>query len=204
MYNLILKDFRLQKWLFLIYLAIVVLYIGVGSNLPVITAVVGGSYAINTHWYDSKKNGNIFLISLPYSRGKIILSKFIGTFIVSVIYAFITLGLQAAITGGKETGSIGDILFGLMSVMIFTALYFPLLYKFSNRYLVTILSFLFILFIFFGMKVMDLAGEMVMSFFETVVSLSPADLLAWTGAVTVVLCVMSYFLTLKIYKAREF
>ncbi|MGD6817679.1 ABC-2 transporter permease [Metabacillus sp. 84] len=208
MYNLILKDVKLQKWLHLFYIAIAVFYLLMESSLAVVIGIIGINYAINCHWGDHKKNGNMFLLSLPYSRTQIILSKFTGTFLFTLITAFAAAGFQSIyswiMSGNLYFASPAEILTGILLVMIGASFYFPFFYKFDNKYLLAAFSFILVLLIFTGYKLMDYAGEQVREFFQTIVKLSQTEQLLYLGIAAIGITVLSFLLTVQIYKKRDF
>ncbi len=72
MYNLILKDFRLQKLIILLYLIIICFFIMTFGSFYLMVVLPVGSYVINLHYYDAKNNSHKFINSLPYSRKKLL------------------------------------------------------------------------------------------------------------------------------------
>ncbi|NGY89573.1 ABC-2 transporter permease [Bacillus megaterium] len=114
MYNLIRKDFILQKYLMLFYLFIAIFYTMTDMSMGLIITVLSVFFTINSHYYDEKGKNNVLINSLPFSRKQIIASKYIGVliflFITTLIIWLIRFICQDIVSNSMTGGSITELL----------------------------------------------------------------------------------------------
>ncbi|PFN14425.1 ABC transporter permease [Bacillus cereus] len=207
MYNLILKDFRLQKLIILLYLIIICFFIMTFGSFYLMVVLPVGSYVINLHYYDAKNNSHKFINSLPYSRNSIIMSKYIGTMIFILILVSFSLSIQAIIQFVSPTyGQIAtpqEIVISILTAMLFTSLYLPFFYRFTNKYLIAAVSIIFPVFVVLWrtieayVNITDLAYSVTTQF-------TINQLIILVSIVTILIFIGSYFLTVRIYKRTDF
>ncbi|PEM27598.1 ABC-2 transporter permease [Bacillus pseudomycoides] len=207
MYNLILKDFRLQKLIILLYLIIICFFIMTFGSFYLMVVLPVGSYVINLHYYDAKNNSHKFINSLPYSRKLIIMSKYIGTMMFMLIVVSFSLSIQAIIQFVSPTyGQIAtpqEIVISILTAMLFTSIYLPFFYRFTNKYLIAAVSIIFPVFVVLWrtieayVNITDLAYS-----FTTQFTINQLVILA--SIVTILIFMGSYFLTVRIYKQTDF
>ncbi|MED1599549.1 MULTISPECIES: ABC-2 transporter permease [Bacillus] len=207
MYNLILKDFRLQKLIILLYLIIICFFIMTFGSFYLMVVLPVGSYVINLHYYDAKNNSHKFINSLPYSRKLIIMSKYIGTMMFMLIVVSFSLSIQAIIQFVSPTyGQIAtpqEIVISILTAMLFTSIYLPFFYRFTNKYLIAAVSIIFPVFVVLWrtieayVNITDLAYS-----FTTQFTINQLVILA--SIVTILIFMGSYFLTVRIYKHTDF
>ncbi|PFZ92298.1 ABC-2 transporter permease [Bacillus wiedmannii] len=207
MYNLILKDFRLQKLIILLYLIIICFFIMTFGSFYLMIVLPVGSYVINLHYYDAKNNSHKFINSLPYSRNSIIMSKYIGTMIFMLIVVSFSLSIQAIIQFVSPTyGQIAtpqEIVISILAAMLFTSLYLPFFYRFTNKYLIAAVSIIFPVFVVLWrtieayVNITDIAYSVTTQF-------TINQLIILVSIVTILIFIGSYFLTVRIYKRTDF
>ncbi|PGQ45002.1 MULTISPECIES: ABC-2 transporter permease [Bacillus cereus group] len=207
MYNLILKDFRLQKLIILLYLIIICFFIMTFGSFYLMVVLPVGSYVINLHYYDAKNNSHKFINSLPYSRSSIIMSKYIGAMMFMLIVVSFSLSIQAIIQFVSPTyGQIAtpqEIVISILTAMLFTSLYLPFFYRFTNKYLIAAVSIIFPVFVVLWrtieayVNITDLAYSVTTQF-----TINPLIILV--SIVTILIFIGSYFLTVRIYKRTDF
>ncbi|WP_459500459.1 ABC-2 transporter permease [Bacillus sp. C1] len=208
MYNLILKDFRLQKLVMLLYLFTICLLIGTLGKVGVAIVLVACSYMINLHYYDEKNNSHKFLLSLPYSRNKIIMSKYIGTMLFTLMVVLFSLLIQIVIqvaspTYGVEIATPHAILVSVLTVMLFTSIYLPFCYRFSNKYLLAAISFIFPIVVMLS-KVIGEYLNITNPIHSITTQFTTNQLIILASIVTILIFIGSYFLTVRIYKRTDF
>ncbi|KAA0779134.1 ABC transporter permease [Bacillus cereus] len=207
MYNLILKDFRLQKLIILLYLIIICFFIMTFGSFYLMVVLPVGSYVINLHYYDAKNNSHKFINSLPYSRNSIIMSKYIGTMIFMLIVVSFSLAIQAIIQFVSPTygqiATLQEIVISILTAMLFTSFYLPFFYRFTNKYLIAAVSIIFPVFVVLWrtieayVNITDLAYSVTTQF-------TINQLIILVSIVTILIFIGSYFLTVRIYKRTDF
>ncbi|MBU3213517.1 ABC-2 transporter permease [Clostridium estertheticum] len=144
MVNLIIKDILIQKktLLFTFFYTIVIsicFYSANPSDLGLyVLAPILNTYMhiINAVNYDDKNNSEIVLNSLPLNREDVVIAKYISIFVFAIIQ--ITYAILIGLIG-KATGlsiynvsiSLFDIGSVFASIGIFSAIFFPLYFKFG-------------------------------------------------------------------------
>lgn len=208
MYNLFLKDLRLQKFMILFYIGIICLYQINLTNLLFTVSVIGCMYMFNAHFNDEKDNNHKFINSLPYSRKTIILSKYAGTLIFTFFATVFTLVFQISIDAliphfGIKIGTLKEIGASFAIIMVLTSFYLPFFYRFTNKYLLAGFSIVFLVFLFTWKKIinfMDLNKYLL----NINTQFSTTELSVFTFIITLVLFIGSYFLTVRIYERTDF
>ncbi|PEI82872.1 ABC transporter permease [Bacillus pseudomycoides] len=208
MYNLILKDFRLQKLIMLLYLLTTCFLIGTLGELGLAVVLVACCYMINLHYYDEKNNSHKFINSLPYSRKTIIMSKYIGTMLLTLIVVLFSLSIQMVIqvaspTYGVEIETPQAIVVSVLTVMLFTSIYLPLCYRFTNKYLLAAVSFIFPIVVILRKIIVEYLN--ITSLIRSITTqFTTNQLIILASIVTILIFIGSYFLTVRIYKRTDF
>ncbi|MDA1532236.1 MULTISPECIES: ABC-2 transporter permease [unclassified Bacillus cereus group] len=208
MYNLILKDFRLQKLMILFYLLGICFFIGTFGSFGFIVVLVAGSYMINLHYYDEKNNSHKFINSLPYSRNKIIMSKYVGTVLFTILVVLFSLLIQAVIqfaspNYGVEIETPQTIMVSVLTVMLFTSIYLPFFYRFTNKYLMAAVSIIFPVCVVLWRPIeayVNITGLV----YSVTAQFTINQLITFASIITILIFIGSYFLTVKIYKRTDF
>lgn len=210
MYNLIRKDFLIQKMLMFLYLFIGVVYtlgdLNIGFGIVIIVTI----FAINNHYYDTKDNNNLLINSLPFTRSQIISSKYIGVLLFSLLTTVgmivvhvvcqLALGKTVALSWENLRSELG---ISFILILLFLSFYFPFFYKFSNRYLLTIFSIIIVL--------SSILIRAIASSIENIMNNSLAFLQdmhlwqLWTSGtiISLLLFIGSWMLTIKIYANKD-
>ncbi|MEH7457540.1 ABC transporter permease [Bacillus pseudomycoides] len=208
MYNLILKDFRLQKLIMLLYIFITCVFIGTFGSFGLIVVLVACSYMMNLHYYDEKNNSHKFINSLPYSRKTIIMSKYIGTMLFTLMVVVFSLLIQAVIqfaspTYGVEIANPQAIVVSVLIVMLFTSIYLPFFYRFTNKYLMVAVSIIFPVFVVLW-RTIEASVNITDLVYSVTTQFTINQLIILTSIVTILIFIGSYFLTVRIYKRTDF
>ena len=162
MLNLIIKDILIQKKTFIFALLYTIfmwllflLYVPSGFGLYVLSPMASHLHIYNfRRKYDDKNKSEIILNSLPLKRTDIVIAKYISSF----IFAFIGI-IYSILIGfiGNTTGmaifigyiSLLDIVLIIMSICIFSSIFFPVYFKFgvSRIRIFNILIFMLLFFL---------------------------------------------------------
>ncbi|MFJ8531479.1 ABC-2 transporter permease [Bacillus sp. NPDC094106] len=208
MYNLILKDFRLQKLIMVLYILTICLYIGTLGSFGFIVVLVACCYMLNLHYYDEKNNSHKFINSLPYSRKTIIMSKYIGTMLFTLIVVLFSLLIQAVVqvaapTYGVKIETPQAIVVSVLTVMLLTSIYLPFCYRFTNKYLLAAVSFTFPIVVISWRKIVEHLN-IINIFHNITTQFTINQLITLVSIVTILIFIGSYFLTVRIYKCTDF
>ena len=212
MYNLIRKDFILQKYLMLFYLFIAIFYTMTGMSMGLLITVLSVFFTINSHYYDEKGKNNVLINSLPFSRKQIIASKYIGVliflFITTLIIWLIRFICQDIVSHSMTRGSITELLISYAIAILFVSFYFPFFYRFPNRILLSGFSILVIMMVALGKTIVSKFGNVMSDFISGIQTFSSqfstTGLYISAFVITILIFSSSWFLTLKIYENKDF
>jgi len=212
MYNLIRKDFILQKYLMLFYLFIAIFYTMTDMSMGLIITVLSVFFTINSHYYDEKGKNNVLINSLPFSRKQIIASKYIGVliflFITTLIIWLIRFICQDIVSNSMTGGSITELLTSYAIAILFVSFYFPFFYRFPNRILLSSFSILVIMMVALGKTIVSRFGNVMSDFINGIHTFSSqfstTGLYISAFVITILIFSSSWFLTLKIYENKDF
>ncbi|EJQ57216.1 MULTISPECIES: ABC-2 transporter permease [Bacillus] len=208
MLNLILKDFRLQKVIMLLYLVVACLFIGTFGSFGLTVVLIACSYMMNLHYYDDKNNSHKFINSLPYSRNTIIMSKYIGVIIFTLAVVLFSLLIQEIIqfispTHGGKVASLQEIIISILTVMFLTSIYFPFCYRFANKYLLIAVSAVSPVLIILWNSIGEYIN-IIDAMQKATTQLTVNQMVTLISLVIILIFIASYFLTVKIYKRTDF
>lgn len=215
MYNLILKDFLIQKK----YLMVTVIYgflvffmfpnfhefiYTIGSLAITYTSIV------NAISKDDRNRGEVLFISLPVPRIKIVQAKYLSLF-TFLFWSLLITGMSGAII--KLIGlpisiryiNFTDITMAYLSVGLLSSIYFPLYFKHGNRIINFIGMFLF-LFTFFlpGMVIENKENPLINKFISAILE-TPIWLINITSFLAITLIILfSLFLSIRIFNKKEY
>ncbi len=135
------------------------------------------------------------------------MSKYIGTMIFMLIVVSFSLSIQAIIqfvfpTYG-QMATPQEIVISILTAMLFTSLYLPFFYRFTNKYLIAAVSIIFPVFVVLWRTIEAYVNitDLVYSF-TTQFTINQLVILA--SIVTILIFIGSYFLTVRIYKCTDF
>ncbi|WP_139903702.1 ABC-2 transporter permease [Clostridium thermarum] len=218
MFSLIIKDLLLLKKMVVFVVVYMLVLFFAFKDMPqaaLYTGIVGSTYVLvaTSLAYDDKNNSDIVLNSLPLSRSEIVLAKYLQIFLYALVGSSIftiivsILKLLNIDTGGIKIG-FDTIATAIFSVVLMNSIYFPFFYKLGyikSKYVNFVLFFTF----FFLMQnlVKNIVCTENPSLLKAIdifrgLSVNLLALLTLGGAV--VIAVISYSLSLKFYRAREF
>jgi ABC-2 type transport system permease protein len=134
MFNLIKKDFVIQKSQILLFIPFIIFFAVFGDHMsPAFIFLLAGAYIpLNGYIYDEQVESNILLNSLPYTRKEIISAKYIG----AIAYMILAIAVASIILYVFNFDfTIGDITIAMGLFFIFSAFAFPLFYILKPGYI---------------------------------------------------------------------
>jgi len=219
MYNLIVKDILVQKkrvvFSFVYILIILFAFQGLGEAM-FSAGVVACTYMLlmTACAYEDKNKTDVMLNSLPLKKSTIILAKYISVFLYFVLataaylifqYIIDRMGFSIEIYSLTLENFVG----GLVAVSLLSGIYLPVFFKvgyIKSKVLNFILFFCF----FFGISfLIDILGkfkngillENITEFFQYT---GDAVIAAIILALVFIFMSISYYISLKLYRRREF
>jgi ABC-2 type transport system permease protein len=211
MYNLIAKEFRLQKKFFVFYLVLICLWLVAEYSFVAVIVMTGYMYVLNAYTLDSTANsnhGDKLMNSLPYTRQQIVLSKYVAPLIVTVITIIYTMIVQVLINKSipgysAELGTKKDIWIGIIIVLLLITVLLPIFYFFRNGYVLGIIAFVMLPILILWSKI-DEWLKISASIYEISTQFSIEETIAYTSIFAVAISIASYMLTVKIYQRMDF
>lgn len=219
MFSLVKKDIIVQKKsiafavLYIAFFMIALQSIGKMTYMSAITAfsyiLVMGGFA-----YDDKNNADIMLNSLPVKRYSIVLAKYVSLFVYMAMGSLIYFILELVL---RRTGfpfktypiSIEAFAAAVLAVSIMHSVYFPIVFKLGYTK-AKIINFVMFFAFFFGISQLinliyvNLDSELVRKvtvFFE---NRSVFFIGSVVTAAAILLLLISYTISVRVYKKREF
>lgn len=210
MYHLILKDMLILKRMILMIIAFIALF-HVLQNPPIFAITLAGIlFVSSTGSFEDRSNAHIMLNSLPINRKQIIASKYVGSLLFGLFAIGLTVIFQAAIyvafkgAYAQPIPEAKHLLIGMLCILIFTSFYYPIFYKFGEKYTRIITMLLFVVFIIFGQIILYLLKGKVNTLVQFMNQYTVGELLIASSIVTVILYALSWLMTTKIYEAKDF
>lgn len=222
MRSLIYKDLLLQKKM-LIFAGGYGIFLFIAFNNPIFKDLIYNMGTIAVSYimlmtavsFDEKNNTDIIFVSLPINRRKLIFEKYFLVFI-SVFLGLSIMGVLGAII--KLSGiitvprfvNINDLFFSLSSVLLLSSVYFPLYLKLGFKYS-RVINLIFFLVLFFLpswltqylMHNVDRTGLFARSI-DAVLSIPAWMIGSILLATTLIMALISYLISVRIYMNKEF
>jgi ABC-type transport system involved in multi-copper enzyme maturation permease subunit len=211
MWNLVLKDILLQKKIFVILIiASVLLIIGFKDNVSAayafIATFIGYSFLTNSFYRDEKSE--MMLNSLPINRISIVISKYLSLFIfilISMAISFLvfTFAKYTGMVQLSETINTEGMIGGLIGALFFNSILFPIYFKYGylkTRH-VTMILFLGIFFVFTAFA--KVFGEKIQPFIVYLSSIPEITMRFVILAICLIILLLSFTLSYKVYKYKE-
>lgn len=210
MLGLIKKDFLLLKAnlrsmaiIFIVYL--IMIFQGL-FDVTFVVPLIGIMLFISTFSYDDFNNWNSYAITLPNGRKNVVKAKYIASIILTVILAILALLLSVMVEFIKTNGinleeTISSLMSTALSSVIIISFLYPIVFKFgatNGRIIMFALVF--------GIAaVVGLIANFVdMSFAISLINKLDNCLYIAIPVIFVILLGVSYFISEKIYKNKEF
>lgn len=203
MFNLMKKDFILQKRLLIVYIILLIFYLRADFSIVFSVVMISSLFVMNSHYYDEKDKANILLNSLPYTKKEIVSSKYIEALLSAVIVILIYF-IGQYIVDSSLVFSFKQIIPCFLGTMLFTAFYLPFFYKFTQQYLLVAFSALVVI----GIITARPIQEFVMANFEETIqllqNLATIQLYGIMTILVIFIYVISWLLSIKIYSNKAF
>ena len=217
MLNLLIKDILIQKKTFLYGLLYTIVastgfFTMIDSSFilyvlsPMAITYMFITYAASK---DDKNKSEFILNSLPLKRNQIVLSKYISAFVfaaIGIIYS-LTIGFIGSTTGLllSMTISLSDIVSVLAFACIFSAIYFPICFKFggikANQFIVILIMFItFLPLLAFANRNNNVLQRM----YNSIISATSLSLNYIALIIGLVMFMISLIVSLWIYKNKEY
>ena len=152
MTSLLLKEYYSNRSVLLIAAAMLFIFPLVffqdnasGPSTPVIfSAVMALYFTMGVNMEDRKNDSDVLLNSLPVTRRQIVTAKYVAAVLVGAL--FIAIGKTVSMIKAQPTVSLTEAAVALIAVVLFSAVYFPLFYKFGTQFVIFAIVVLTILF----------------------------------------------------------
>lgn len=219
MKGLILKDFQTIKSYKSTALFMIVIFIGnsflnneMNTFLPVFMPLCFGMLAISSFSYDNLAKADKYILTFPINKKDMVKARYIyillitlsGSllgFILTVLIQWVKLGniIDTEVIGNNLAIIIGS----LSGIMFLQAFQIPIMYKFGAEK-GRIIQMIMIVALMLGIS---LITTVLMKFFETslytLIIMLKDYLIAIIGITVVVLYILSYIISCKIYEKKE-
>lgn len=204
MFNLIRKDFILQKNRLIIYLGLLLFYLWSDFYIVVSVGFITFLFVMNSHYYDERERINILLNSLPYTRKEIVSSKYIEALIVTGIVLIITIICKSMIEGTFISISMEEVIYCFIGTMLFTAIYLPLFFKFTQQYLFLAFAMLFVIVVMPSRIIMNFFSTNLKEVIQLLNSLPMMQLYSMAIVFVILLYAISWVVSIRIYSKKAF
>ncbi|WP_312470388.1 ABC-2 transporter permease [Neobacillus sp.] len=209
MYSLILKDFLMLKRMLLLITGLIALFY-ILENPPIFAISFAGFIFISSAGsFEDRSNSHIMLNSLPINRKSIISSKYIGAIIFGIFAICLSTLFQVVFyfvfdAYDQPFPEVNQLLIGMLCILLFTSIYFPILYKFGEKYTRIITIIIAVGFIVLGQIMMYLLKDKISSIQLFLSQFTATQLLLTGSVITGLLFLLSWLCTIKIYEAKDF
>lgn len=210
MLGLIKKDFSIiranLKSVIIIFVVYLVMAFQGNLDMSFIVPLIGLMLFISTFSYDDFNNFNAFVSTLPNGRKNAVKAKYIASIILIIILAVISLGVTILINYVRtNTFNISEIIMGLMgtllSCIIIISLLYPIILKFgSTNGRIILFSVVFGISAIIGI----IARFVDMTFLINIVNSIDDIAFIVIPIISIVLLLISYIISYKIYINKEF
>lgn len=204
MLNLIKKDILLQKHLLIVYVGLIGLYLYVDMPLAVTIILTSSLFMFHSHYYDEKDKSNLLLNSLPYSRKEIVSSKYLEAILVIIPISIVGYVMYFIFNSSDFQFSWTILLSSLIGTMLFTACYLPFFYRFKQQHLLLIASVFIGLIVALMPAIIRIGNKYLSTQIEVIRSWNELQVYSVLGILSIILYVLSWRLTIRIYTKRAF
>lgn len=204
MYNLIRKDFLIQKNMLLVHIAILLLFpLFLGANVYV-GFIFSLSFILSACSIDEKDNINILLNSLPYTRKEIVSSKYIGALLFTLVVVIVMYVGDFLLNGENVLFLWKEMLLVIGLVMLTTSFLIPFLFRFKMQYLHIAMGAIVVIYFltvgFFIENLHDILREVTQKF----LALQEFQVYSVAISAVVLLYIGSWLLSIRIYEKKVF
>lgn len=218
MKGLLIKDFRLlmgQKQFFLTVLGLGILFTFVNGDpafsVPYV-AMMMCMFTFSTISYDEHDNGGAYLFSLPVTRKVYAAEKYIyglliclASLIVTSIFSVIVMTVKKEWIGNGEFLSV--LVVAVLMVTLVLGVMIPSMLKFGpekGRIALVGIILVFFIIVYAVYKIVQKTGIDIESFLGMLSGMGQAALIAILCGIALVILAVSYVISLKIMKKKEY
>ncbi|WP_438350624.1 ABC-2 transporter permease [Paenibacillus sp. FA6] len=203
MFNLIKKDFVIQKTQILLFIPFIMFFAIFAHHMnPAFVFLLVSTYIpMNGYIYDEQVESNIFLNSLPYTRKEIVDAKYIG----AIAYMILSIGIAGIILYVFNYDyTIRDIAIAVGLFFIFVAFAFPLFYILKPGYIGMAILIGLIFFAVVLPPIFRFLAEHLTTITDFLTSLSTTTLYLSGAAISISLYLISWMVSQFIYQRKVF
>lgn len=209
MYPLILKDILLFKKLLLLILGFIVFFFVLENPPAFAIAVAGFAFISNSGGFDDRSRSDLMWNSLPISRSKIVSAKYSSVILFSLFVTGIVTVLQIIlhfILGMYEQPfpEVHQLTIGFLSILIVGSIYYPIYYKFGEKYARVLLMITVLGTVTLGNVVLHLISQKVERALGFLSQYSNEQLIGYGLLITLIIYGISWIISIKFYQAKDF
>ncbi|WP_164218257.1 ABC-2 transporter permease [Virgibacillus sp. YIM 98842] len=201
MFNLIKRDLIIHKWQILLIVPFIILFIITASDTFFVFFIASIFIPFNALAVDEKKETNILLNSLPYTRRQIIASRYLG----AILYMFLSIGVASiALFVMNRPFTMTDILIGSGTFLLFSAITFPLFYIFKSGYISSIVLISGLILLAIGPPIVSLFAEHFTVITDFINQFTASELYIGVSVFIIIIYTASWLITNTIYQRKAF
>lgn len=205
MLKLMLKDLYIQRYILLIMLPAIVIYLTMGRSPIFIGVLFSVVMAMNNFSIDEKKPIHVLLNSLPYTRKEIVASKYVGAIFYTLLVIVVLFGGYYFLNDWDASLAIVKdlaLVFALSMIMI--AFILPFSYKYKSQYLLIGSIILFALYMVAYNLLEQNLNTLIGDLTNKVLSLPELQLYLGSGVLVLLLFAASWMLSNRVYGKKVF
>ncbi|QTD43194.1 ABC-2 transporter permease [Sporosarcina sp. Te-1] len=206
---LIKKDLVIHKLSWLLYFAMLLFFIVLNKDVMFVVAIITAIITMNTFHYDELAHGNKLWNSLPFTRKEIVSARYSTLLVVLLMVTAIVMTV-ARITNGEWSSAFSslsiweEIIGSFIVMMVSASIFFPVVYKFAQKKTIFTFVILFIGTAIAGVYSIYYLYKYLIESTSIIQSMGIGLYWALLAIGSLVCYVLSWGLSLKIYKAKEF
>lgn len=210
MIGLIKKDFLLikanLKQMIIIFVIYLLLTFQGTFDVTFVVPLIGIMLFITTFSYDDFNNWNPYAITLPKGRKNIVRAKYISSIILTIILSILSLTLAVAISYTKTNSiNIEEILSSLMGTLLSSVIIISLLYPIIFKFGATNGRIILFIVVFSIAGIGAIITQFVdLTFILNMINKLDNYVLIAIPIISIIMLSISYLISNKIYKNKEF
>lgn len=210
MIGLIKKDFLLikanLKQMIIIFVIYLLLTFQGTFDVTFVVPLIGIMLFITTFSYDDFNNWNSYAITLPKGRKNIVRAKYISSIILTIILSILSLTLAVAISYTKTNSiNIEEILSSLMGTLLSSVIIISLLYPIIFKFGATNGRIILFIVVFSIAGIGAIITQFVdFTFILNMINKLDNYVLIAIPIISIIMLSISYLISNKIYKNKEF
>ena len=210
MIGLIKKDFLLikanLKQMIIIFVIYLLLTFQGTFDVTFVVPLIGIMLFITTFSYDDFNNWNPYAITLPKGRKNIVRAKYISSIILTIILSILSLTLAVAISYTKTNSiNIEEILSSLMGTLLSSVIIISLLYPIIFKFGATNGRIILFIVVFSIAGIGAIITQFVdFTFILNMINKLDNYVLIAIPIISIIMLSISYLISNKIYKNKEF